>query len=139
MLVVTNRIRVPRKEFQFTYARSQGPGGQNVNKVNSKATLRWPVTENRSLPDDVRARFLARYRHRLTGEGELIITSQRYRDRIRNVGDCLEKLRQLILAVSMAPTKRKPTKPTKGSKVRRRKNKEANSRKKQMRKPPGTD
>lgn len=139
MLTVTDRIRVPMKELQFTYARSQGPGGQNVNKVNSKAMLRWAVTENTSLPEPVRQRFLEKYKHRITGDGDLIMTSQRYRDQGRNVDDCLEKLRQLILAVSVAPKSRKATKPSKGSKRRRRKAKEENSQKKQRRKPPRLD
>src|SRR3990172_6512034 len=58
LIVVTPRIAIPRRELKFSFLRSSGPGGQNVNKVNSKAVLRWPVAKNRSLPEDVRARFL---------------------------------------------------------------------------------
>ncbi len=79
-LTVNSRISIPHEEFEFSFARSGGPGGQNVNKVNSKALLRWPVVTSAALPPDVRARFLARYRSRLTVEGEVIVTSQRYRD-----------------------------------------------------------
>ena len=139
MLIVSSRIRVPMDELQFTYARSQGPGGQNVNKVNTKATLRWSVIANQSLPDDVRSRFLTRYKHRITKDGDLLITSQRYRDRGRNVDDCLDKLRELISAVVAPPKKRRATKPTKGSKARRRKTKEATAQKKERRKPPKLD
>ena len=139
MLVVSERIRVPMNEFQFTYARSQGPGGQNVNKVNTKAMLRWPVTQNKSLPTDVRTRFLDRYKRRITADGDFIITSQRYRDQGRNVTDCLDKLRQLIADVAKPPTPRKATKPTRGSKVRRRKAKEVQSRKKNLRRPPNME
>ena len=139
MLVVTDRIKVPLRELKFTYSRSQGPGGQNVNKVNTKATLRWSVTANTSLPEPVRERFVKRYRRRITLEGDLVMSSQRFRDRGRNVADCLEKLRALIAEVSTPPRKRKPTKPTKGSKRRRRQNKEAKSQKKQRRKPPDVD
>jgi len=139
MLVVNNRINVPLKEFEFTYARSQGPGGQNVNKVNSKATLRWSVANNRSLPEPVRARFLEQYKRRITLEGDLLITSQRFRDRGRNVADCLSKLRDLIELVAVAPKKRRPTRPTKGSVKRRRRSKEVNSQKKQYRKPPSIE
>lgn len=139
MLIVTDNIKVPLSELQFTYARSQGPGGQNVNKVNSKAILRWAVTENTSLPVGVRNRFLERYKHRLTKDGELRMTSQRFRDRGRNVTDCLDRLRELIASVATPPKHRKPTKPTKGSKVRRRKSKEEKSQKKQGRKPPKFD
>lgn len=134
MLHINDKLHIPMAEFQFTYARSQGPGGQNVNKVNSKATLRWPVFKNESLPEPVRDRFLVKYRNRITKDGELVMTSQRYRDQPRNVEDCLKKLKELILSVALPPTKRKPSKPTKGSRARRRKFKEQNSQKKSMRK-----
>jgi len=136
MLVVNEKIKVPLRELQFTYARSQGPGGQNVNKVNSKATLRWHVSSNTSLPVGVRNRFLERYKRRMTDGGDLLLTSQRFRDRGRNVADCLSRLRELIEAVALPPKKRRATKPTKGSKVRRRKSKEEKSQKKNRRKPP---
>lgn len=139
MLEITKSIHVPMREFRFSYARSQGPGGQNVNKVNSKATLRWAVAKNESLPPAVRYRFLSKYSNRITKEGDLVLTSQRYRDQPRNVQDCLDKLRDLIFKVSTAPKARRKSKPTKGSKVRRRKAKEANSQKKSMRKPPRMD
>lgn len=139
MLVVNDRIRVPLKELHFTYARSQGPGGQNVNKVNSKAQLRWPIADNESLPADVMQRFKAKYRHRITKEGDLLITSQRFRDQPRNVADCLSKLQTLLAAVAVAPTKRRATRPTKGSQRRRRQSKEANAQKKQGRRPPKMD
>src|SRR4051812_20726542 len=112
MLSVNSRITIPEAELEFSYARSSGPGGQNVNKVNSKAQLRWPATSSAALPADVRARFLTRYASRLTTEGELLIVSQRYRDQGRNVTDCLEKLKEMILAVAIAPKRRRPTKPS---------------------------
>lgn len=139
MFQITERLQVPRDEFQFRFARSQGPGGQNVNKVNSKATLRWPVHENDSLPLAVRQRFQAKYRNRITKEGDFVISSQRYRDQGRNVQDCLDKLRLLLADVASPPKARKSTKPTRGSKVRRRKAKEENSQKKSLRKPPRMD
>jgi ribosome-associated protein len=63
-LVVNSRIQVPRPELEITYARSSGPGGQNVNKVSSKAVLRWSVLASSALPPDVRERFLKRYGNR---------------------------------------------------------------------------
>ena len=132
-LTINSRIRVPHEEFQFTFARSGGPGGQNVNKVNSKAVLRWPVTQNLSLPVDVRQRFITRYKRRLTTEGELIITSRRYRDQGRNVSDCLEKLREMVTAVASRPVLRKATKPTRGSITRRLESKRKASQKKRSR------
>ena len=118
-LQITSRIIIPDEELGFSFARSSGPGGQNVNKVNSKATLRWNPTTSAALPDDVRARFLARYASRLTNDGEILITSQESRDQPKNIAICLEKLRAMIASVLTAPKKRRPTKPTKGSKQRR--------------------
>ena len=132
-LAVNNRIRIPLEEFEFTYARSSGPGGQNVNKVNSKALLRWPVGVSPSLPEPVRERFLARYRNRVTAEGDVLISSQRFRDQGRNVDDCLDKLRDMLTAVVAPPTRRKRTKPTRASIKRRLESKRHKSQKKQSR------
>jgi ribosome-associated protein len=81
----------------------------------------------------VRDRFLHRHGNRLTVDGDLVIHSQRYRDQGRNVADCLEKLRSMIVAVAVPPKKRRPTKPTFASQQRRREAKVLNSRKKQSR------
>lgn len=137
MLVVNDRLSIPLRELEFHFSRSSGPGGQNVNKVNSKVTLRWPVQVSTALPADVRARFLGRFARRLTGSGELLITSQRFRDQGRNVGDCLDKLRQMVLEVAMPPKPRKATRPTRGSRERRLQNKRAQSEKKQSRRSGG--
>lgn len=133
MLEVNSRIRIPPSEFQWTYVRSSGPGGQNVNKVNSKAVLRWSVVHSPSLPPDVRERFLTRYRSRITAEGDFIIASQRYRDQGRNTADVLEKLSALVAAVAVPAKKRRPTKPTRASVRRRVETKQARSRTKKMR------
>jgi ribosome-associated protein len=118
-LIITSRITIPDEELAFSFARSSGPGGQNVNKVNSKATLRWNPAASAALPDDVRSRFLARYASRITNEGEIVITSQESRDQPKNIAICLEKLRAMIADVLTPPKRRRPTKPTKGSKQRR--------------------
>lgn len=133
MLAVNSRIQIPREEFEFTFSRSSGPGGQNVNKVNSKALLRWPIRTSPSLPEEVRTRFIERYRTRLTESGDLLISSQRYRDQARNVDDCLEKLREMILAVVQRPKTRKATKPSRSSQRRRVEGKRQQSEKKQCR------
>ena len=83
MLVITPTIRIPLDEIAFTFVHSAGPGGQNVNKLNTKAVLRWPIAATPSLPDAVRSRFVAKYPNRLTSEGELVLTSQRFRDQSR--------------------------------------------------------
>ena len=133
MLEVNQRISIPLKEFTYTFARSGGPGGQNVNKVNSKVTLHWDVTTSPSLPEDLRTRFLAQYARRINKEGMLVISSERYRDQGRNVSDCTNKLRDLILADATPPKRRRPTKPTKGSKERRLAGKREKAQKKEQR------
>jgi ribosome-associated protein len=132
-LMVNSRLRIPLDEFEFSYARSSGPGGQNVNKVNSKALLRWPVRTSPSLPEAVRQRFLSRYDNRVTTEGDLLISSQRFRDQGRNVEDCLEKLREMLMEAAVAPVRRKRTRPTRGSIQRRLDSKRRKSEKKQGR------
>ncbi len=136
MLAVTRRIRIPLAEFRFTYARSAGPGGQRVNKVETKAVLRWRVKDSPSLPGDVRERFLARYGRRVSRAGELLLSSQRYRDRERNARDCLEKLKKMLLAVASPPKRRRPTAPSPRARERRLEEKRVRSEKKKRRRPP---
>jgi ribosome-associated protein len=119
MVYVNHRLQIPDDEFQFTFVRSGGPGGQNVNKVASKAVLRWNVTATASLPADVKARLLAQQRRRLTGTGEIVLSSQRYRDQARNIEDCLDKVRALVLQAATAPRSRKTTRPTRSSREAR--------------------
>ncbi len=139
MLEITHRISIPLKEFDFSFARSSGPGGQNVNKVNTKVTLHWSVTTSPSLPEDVRKRFLERYRHRINKEGRVVISSGRFRDQGRNVADCTNKLRDMLLAVAMPPKKRKPTKASKASKEKRLRAKREQAQKKQRRSKVGVE
>jgi len=137
MLNVNARIQIPLEEFEFTFARSSGPGGQNVNKVSSKAVLRWAVLTSPSLPDDVRRRLVGRCRRQITTSGDILITSQRFRDAPRNTADCLEKLRLLLVEAATPPTRRKPTKPSRGSVRRRLEAKRLQSRKKGQRRERG--
>jgi ribosome-associated protein len=127
MLTVDDTIAIPDDEFQFTFARASGPGGQNVNKVNSKAMLHWNVATSPSLPEDVRQRFLKQYKTRINQEGELVLYSQQYRDQPKNIDACLEQLRSMILAVRRPPKMRRKSKPTFGSKLRRLKEKKQRS------------
>jgi ribosome-associated protein len=132
-LQINSRLQIPMKELHFDFVRSQGPGGQNVNKVNSKVVLRWNVARNASLPVSVRERLASKFPRRISREGDLILTSQRYRDQGRNLTDCLEKLKTLVTQAAHVPRPRKATKPTAGSRVRRRREKETQSQKKQSR------
>ena len=136
MLVVNDRIKIPLAQFTFSFARSSGPGGQHVNKVNTKVTLHWNIMETESISDALRDRFCSRYHRRINKQGELVLRSQRFRDRGRNVADCLQKLRQMILEVSKPSRPRKKTKPSRSSKERRLKSKRLKSNKKQLRRSP---
>ena len=71
MIEVTERVRIPDGELEWTYARSGGPGGQNVNKVSSKAVLRWAMAASPAVPDDVKARIRSAFPSRVTAEGSL--------------------------------------------------------------------
>lgn len=139
MLDVNHFIKIEETEFEFSFARSGGPGGQNVNKVNSKAVMRWSPYTSAALPPSVRQRFLDRYQNRFTKDGVLILQSQRYRDQGRNITDCMDRLREMILAVATPPAKRRPTAPSRGAKQRRLKSKKENSQKKQQRRRPAGD
>ena len=119
MLAVNDEIQVPESEFEWSFARSGGPGGQNVNKVASKAVLRWNLAASVSVPAHVKDRFRALFRRRLTTEGEVVLAGQRYRDQERNRQDCLAKLAEMLRQAAAIPEVRRPTKPTKGSKRRR--------------------
>ena len=116
---VSGRLQIPEEDFTWKYARSGGPGGQNVNKVASKATLIWPVVSSPHLPADVKARLANLYPSYFTKEGVLQVTSQRYRDQERNRQDCLEKLHGMLTHALHVPRPRKKTKPTRGSKLAR--------------------
>jgi len=119
MLVINSTIAIPDDEFIWSYVRAGGPGGQNVNKVSSKALLRWNAAGSPSVPDVVKSRLLALNRKRITATGDLLITGQRFRDQERNRMDCLEKLAEIIREAATLPKQRRATKPTRGSHRRR--------------------
>ncbi|MCM2323247.1 MAG: aminoacyl-tRNA hydrolase [Oligoflexia bacterium] len=133
MLSVTPELQIPLSEIAFSYARSSGPGGQNVNKVNSKAILRWNLRESPSVREELRARLLMKLTSRLSEEGELVLASDRFRDQPRNREDCLEKLRELLAVAATVPKNRRKTRPTRSSKRKKRELKENLSRKKNLR------
>jgi ribosome-associated protein len=119
MLRITPHIEIADQELVERFVRSTGPGGQNVNKVSTAVELRFDIARSPSLPEPVRARLLARRDRRITGEGVLVLSAQRYRTQDRNREDARERLVALVLAATVVPKKRVATKPTKGSKERR--------------------
>lgn len=125
MIQVTDRVVIPDAELSVTFARSGGPGGQNVNKVSSKAVLRWRAAETQALAPDAKARLLASLK--LTNDGELVIACDETRDQAQNISIAEERLRNLVRAALIPPKKRFKTRPTRGSKERRLKEKSVRS------------
>jgi ribosome-associated protein len=139
VLRVTDAIAIPDDELTWTYARSGGPGGQNVNKVASKAILRWALDASPSIPPEVRARLRATFPAHVTTEGEFLVTSEKYRDQGRNREDCLAKLAAMVARAAVPPVPRRPTRPTKGSKRRRLADKKRRSERKANRRGPSDE
>lgn len=133
MIVVSSAVSIPDDELVWTYSRSGGPGGQNVNKVESKAHLRWRMAANTTVPVDAKARIRSAHPARLTTDGDLVISSQQYRDQPRNRDRCVEKLVALVAAALRPPKRRKATKPSAGSVRRRLADKKQTSQKKASR------
>lgn len=129
---INDTLEIPEEQLQWSFARSSGPGGQNVNKVNSKATLRW-----RRQPGTLSAaawgRFMANAKRYLTSEGEVVIQSQEHRDQPQNVEACQTKLRDIVLLSLKPPKRRVATKPTQGSRRRRLEEKRKRGEKKRSR------
>jgi ribosome-associated protein len=136
MIPVDDNLAIPDEEVTFATSRSGGPGGQNVNKVNSRAILHWRIDANESLPPAVRDRIRALERNRLTVEGELVIQSQTHRTQERNREACLERLREIVRRALVVPAVRKATKPSRASQRRRIEAKRARSQVKRDRRGP---
>ena len=111
-------LEIDEYEVTVTAVRAQGAGGQNVNKVSSAIHLRFDIPAS-SLPDGVKERLLALRDNRITQDGVLVIKAQQYRTQEQNRADALERLSELIISAGKVEKKRRPTKPTLGSKTRR--------------------
>lgn len=139
MIAVTESVTIPDAELSWEYARSGGPGGQNVNKVASKATLRWTVAASDAIPAEAKARLMAAHPSHVTAEGEFLVTSQEYRDQERNRQRCEEKLAAMVRTALTPPKPRKKTKPTKASQRRRLEDKKRQGQKKSTRRGGGLE
>jgi ribosome-associated protein len=134
MIPVTERISLAENEISFSFIRSSGPGGQNVNKVATAVQLRFDVVESPSLPERVKTRLAKLAGRRLTGEGVIVIEARRFRTRERNRTDAQERLVALIRKAAKAEKKRRPTRPTKAAKESRLEDKRRRGMVKKLRK-----
>jgi ribosome-associated protein len=132
-LVVNVRVTIPAGELEWKAIRASGPGGQNVNKVASKVELRFDLAHTAALDAESRQRLHMIAAGRIDADGKIVVASQRGRSQEQNLRDAREKLRAMIARSLERPKKRKPTRPTVGSKKRRVEDKRRHSEKKRSR------
>jgi ribosome-associated protein len=120
MIRITPHIALDESEIVEQFIRASGPGGQNVNKVASAVQLRFDAQASPALDPDTRERLKKLAGHRLTRDGVIVITAERFRTRERNRADALERLVELIRRATQRPKTRRPTRVTAGAKARRR-------------------
>lgn len=136
MIAITPHISIDEAEIQEEFIRASGPGGQNVNKLSTAVQIRFDVRLTPNLPEAVRARLERLAGRRLTKDGVIVMTAQRYRTQDRNRQDARERLVELIRQATEAPTLRRATRPTLASKRRRLDSKARRATLKDQRGPP---
>jgi len=127
-------VWLPRAAAQFSFSRASGPGGQNVNKVNTRAELRVVLSELRGLPSDALGRLRSLAGRRLVAGDTLVLVGSATRSQLDNREECIARLRTMVEQALVRPVPRRKTKPTRGSKERRLKEKRISSERKSNRK-----
>jgi len=138
-LEITENLSIDETELTERFVLSSGPGGQNVNKVSTAVELRFSVRDSPSLPEGLKARLVRLAGARMTQDGVLVISAQRFRSQQRNREDAAERLFELIRAAAEVPKRRRKTRPTLASKERRLTAKSVRSTTKSMRGRPDHD
>ena len=126
-------LHIPDSELQVRFMRASGPGGQNVNKVSTAVELRFDVRRSPTLPEAVRSRLIALAGSRITQDGVLILTAREHRTQEGNRAEARERLDELVRRAEVVPKRRRASKPTLGSKVRRLEEKSQRSTSKKLR------
>jgi len=133
MTLETPDIDKIKNELKFTTSRSSGPGGQSVNKLNTKVSLRWDVNNSTTLNSDQRSRIMIKLDKVINNEYKVVLSSQENKSQLQNKETVIRKLEGLIIDAFIVRKSRKPTKPTKASVKRRLKSKKKLSEKKKLR------
>ncbi|MCC6983664.1 MAG: aminoacyl-tRNA hydrolase [Bauldia sp.] len=139
LIPITSLISIDEREIEERFVRASGPGGQNVNKVSSAVQIRFDARNSPSLPEDVRQRLMRLAGSRLTNEGVIVITAERFRTQERNRSDAVERLKALIRQATEVPKPRRATRPTLASRRERLESKKRRSAIKQRRGAPRDD